>query len=107
MSMRIQLEEIGVSHLEIIKSLIDIQQQDTFKRLLLNKTKTIVRLYVISAYDLAKRDIGSDSDPYLKITLGNKVVNERDVYQLDEPNPDFCKSYDFEAVFPGCPMMNL
>ena len=31
------------------------------------------------------------------------MYNERDNYQLDNPNPDFHKSYDFEAVFPGCP----
>lgn len=101
------MEDIGVGHLNLTKKICDIQAGDSLKRLLLNKTKTIVRLYVVSAYDLAKRDIGSDSDPYLKITLGNKIINERDEYQLDEPNPDFFKSYDFEAVFPGCPMMNL
>ena len=22
---------------------------------------------------------------------------------MDNPNPDFYKAYDFEAVFPGCP----
>lgn len=74
------MEEIGVGHIDITKNLCDMQAGDTLKRLLLNKTKTIVRLYVVCAYDLAKRDIGSDSDPYLQITLGNKVVNERDFY---------------------------
>ena len=74
------MEDIGVGHLNLTKKICDIQAGDSLKRLLLNKTKTIVRLYVVSAYDLAKRDIGSDSDPYLKITLGNKVINERDEY---------------------------
>jgi Ca2+-dependent lipid-binding protein len=58
---------------------------------------------MVSAYDLASRDNGSFSDPYLKITIGNKTYNERDNYILDEPNPEFNKHYDFEAVFPGCP----
>lgn len=80
MEFRLQMEEIGVGHLDITRSLSDMTSGDSLKRLLLNKTKTIVRLYVISAYDLAKRDIGSDSDPYLRITLGNKVVDERDFY---------------------------
>jgi hypothetical protein len=35
--------------------------------------------------------------------MGNKTINERDNYQLDEPNPSFFKHYDFEGVFPGCP----
>jgi hypothetical protein len=103
----LQLEDIGVAHLGLTKRIADIDAGDSLKRLLLAKTKTIVRLYVISAYDLAKRDIGSDSDPYLRLTLGNKVIDERNEYQLDEPNPDFMKSYDFEAVFPGCPMLNM
>jgi len=62
---------------------------------------------VISAYDLSSRDNGSDSDPYLNIVLGNKVYNDRSNYQEDEPCPDFHKVYDFEAVFPGCPMLNV
>jgi hypothetical protein len=103
----LQMEDIGVGHLSLTKRIGNIESGESLKRLLLNKTKTIVRLYVVSAYDLAKRDIGSDSDPYLKLTLGNKVIAERDEYQLDEPNPDFFKVYDFEAVFPGCPMLNL
>ena len=70
--------------------------------MLLATTKCLVRVYIISAYDLSSRDNGSPSDPYLYITLGNKTYNERDNYILDEPNPDFYKSYDFEADFPGC-----
>ena len=60
---------------------------------------------MISGYDLSSRDNGSDSDPYLNIALGKKVYNERSIYIEDEPNPDFYKSYDFEAVFPGCPLL--
>jgi len=32
---------------------------------------------MISAYDLAQKDLDSPSDPYLYITLGEKVFNER------------------------------
>ena len=77
------------------------------KRLLLTKSKCLIRLYVISAYDLSSRDNGSPSDPYLYISLGDKVYNERDNYILDEPNPDFHKCYEFEAEFPGCAPINL
>ena len=58
---------------------------------------------MISAYDLASRDIGGFSDPYMKLKVGDKEFNERDNYVLDEPNPGFGTHYDFEAVFPGCP----
>ncbi len=49
-------------------------------RLLLMKTKCIVRLYVLEGYDFAQRDIGSFSDPYLKVKCGAKRFNDRDSY---------------------------
>lgn len=101
------METLGVAHLEITKHLSNMQTEETLKRMLLAQTKCIVRLYVISAYDLSSRDNGSPSDPYLYLTLGNKIYNEKENYILDEPNPDFYKSYDFEATFPGCPPLNL
>ena len=56
---------------------------------------------MISGFDLSSRDNGSASDPYLKITCNDKTYNERDNYQLDEPNPTFYKHYEFEGTFPG------
>lgn len=61
-----------------------------------------MRLYVIEAFNLSSRDNGSASDPYLWIRCNDKVVNERDNYQLDTPDPKFFKHYDFEGIFPGC-----
>jgi hypothetical protein len=48
--------------------------------MLLQKTRCLVRLYVLEGFDLAQRDIGSFSDPYLKIKCGAKKFNERDNY---------------------------
>ena len=67
----------------------------------------MVKVYLISGFDFSSRDNGSPSDPYMKLKLGNKSYNERDEYQLDQPNPVFYKSYDFEATFPGCPMLSI
>ena len=50
---------------------------------------------------MSSRDNGSASYTYLKLECNGKVVSERDNYQLDEPNPDFYKMYDFEGHFPG------
>jgi Ca2+-dependent lipid-binding protein len=74
---------------------------------LLAQNKCLVRLYVISAYDLSSRDNDSPSDPYLNIVIGYKVFNDRVNYQEDEANPDFFKVFEFEAVFPGCPLLNI
>lgn len=62
---------------------------------------------MINGFDLASRDIGGFSDPYLILSLGTKSFNERKLFQLDEPNPQFNKHYDFEANFPGCPMLKI
>lgn len=56
---------------------------------------------MVSAFDLMSRDNGSASDPYLQLTCNGKTFSERDNYQLDEPNPDFYKKFDFEGMFPG------
>ena len=62
-----------------------------------------MRAYMLDGRNFASRDFGGDSDPYLKIKIGDKVFDERDKYIMDEANPDFYEHYDFEAEFPGCP----
>ena len=62
---------------------------------------------MISAYDLASRDVGGASDPYVKVSCGEQEFSERDNYALDEPNPDFGSHYDFPVVFPGCPPIRV
>ena len=59
------------------------------------KTKAKVRLYVLEGFNFAKRDLLSESDPYLIVKCGDSEFNERDNYQLDEPNPKFYKCYEF------------
>ena len=71
------------------------------KKRLLAKNRMVIRVYMIEAFDLAKRDIGSASDPYLYLSCNDKIYNERDNYQLDEPNPKFYRSFDFSGIFPG------
>jgi len=85
----LEMEKLGVDHLGITRKLADLESDETLKRLLMVSTKCVVRVYMISAYNLSSRDNGGDSDPYLILNIGNKVYNERDNYQLDNPNPDF------------------
>lgn len=97
----LELEKLSVAHLGITKKLADLESDETLRRLLMAQTKCIVRVYCLSAFNLSSRDNGSESDPYLILNVGGKTYNERDIYQLDNPNPEFHKYYDFEAVFPG------
>ena len=96
-----KFRDCDIDHLDIAGKLANLESDEILKRALLAQIKCIIRVYFISAFDLSSRDNGSPSDPYLYLLCNNKIVNERDNYQLDEPNPDFYKSYDFEGTFPG------
>mmetsp|Transcript_9559 Transcript_9559/g.9180 ORF Transcript_9559/g.9180 Transcript_9559/m.9180 type:complete len:170 (+) Transcript_9559:357-866(+) len=63
----LDIEPLGISHLQITKHLANLESDEMLKRLLLAETKCIVRVYMISAYDLASRDNGGFSDPYLML----------------------------------------
>jgi hypothetical protein len=44
--------------------------------MLLKSVKMVVRIYMIEGFDLASRDIGGYSDPYLILKCGKKIYNE-------------------------------
>ena len=102
-----QMEPLAIRHLKITKILADIQSDVILQQLLLKSSECVVRVYMINAYDLASRDVGGASDPYIKISCGGEEFSERDNYVLDEPNPDFGTHYDFPVVFPGCPPVRV
>ena len=77
------MEPLGDRHLKITKILADIQSDVILQKMLLHTNNVIVRAYMISGYDLASRDIGGFSDPYLILTIGDKTFNERNSYVLD------------------------
>ena len=97
----VELRKLKVEHLQISKHLVNLNSDEILKRALMSVSKCIVRFYAVSGYDMSSRDNGSASDTYLKLLCNGKKYSERDHYQLDEPNPDFYKSYDFEAYMPG------
>lgn len=93
--------KLGIDHLNISKHLCNLESDEILKRSLLSETRCLIRAYMVSAYNLSSRDNGSDSDPYLKLTCNGKVFSDRDNYQLDNPQPDFFKKFEFEGKFPG------
>lgn len=85
--------------------ILEYAQQQSYNsaitRALMQRKQCLIRLYIIEGFDLASRDVGSFSDPYLQIVYGQKVISERQSYQLDCSDPKFYKMYEFEATFPG------
>lgn len=76
-------------------------------RNLLTKTKCVVRVYVIDAFDLEQKDSFSKSDPYFKLKLGGRVIDTQDMHQEDVCDPKFNKVYDFETTIPGQSLLKL
>jgi hypothetical protein len=50
---------------------------------------------------MARKDLFSDSDPFLVVACGKEKFDEEKNYQEDEPNPKFNKCYEFLLDFPG------
>ena len=77
------MDDLGIGALNLASYFVENSIEDQISRLMLSKTKAIVRVYMIEGFNFANKDIGGASDPYLVLTCGKKVYNERDNYQLD------------------------
>ncbi|CAG9316505.1 unnamed protein product [Blepharisma stoltei] len=80
---------------------------ETIARTLLVKTQCVVRVYIIDAMSLEQKDAFSKSDPYFKLKLGGRVINNREEHQEDVCDPKFYKCYDFETTIPGQSLLKL
>lgn len=99
--LKLEFRHIHVDHLRITRHLCNLESDEIIKRNLLSEKRCMIKVYMISAFNLSSRDNGSDSDPYLILECNGKTFNERDNYQLDNSCPEFMKAYSFEGVFPG------
>ena len=93
---------LKLTHLQILRKVVDVQSDEIIKRQLMAETKCKVRAYIVRAFNLAARDNDSPSDPYVKVILGSEVRDDRDNYQTDIADPGIYKMFEFQTVFPGC-----
>ncbi len=74
------MRTMRLTHLQILRKVVDVQSDEIIKRLLMAETKCCVRVYIVRAFNLAARDNDSPSDPYVKVILGEDVRDDRDNY---------------------------
>jgi hypothetical protein len=74
------LEDLGIGHLNVVRRISNLYSEEILKKLLLSQLKCVVRLHILNAFNLSQRDFSSSSDPYLLLSCGNTVYNERKNY---------------------------
>ncbi|XP_074151990.1 myoferlin isoform X1 [Sminthopsis crassicaudata] len=60
----------------------------------------IVRIYIIRGLDLQPQDNNGLCDPYIKISLAKKVIEDRDHYIPNTLNPIFGRMYELNCFLP-------
>ncbi|TKS85668.1 Dysferlin Dystrophy-associated fer-1-like protein [Collichthys lucidus] len=60
----------------------------------------LVRIYVVRCIDLQPKDTNGMCDPYIKITLGKKTVDDRDNYKPNTLNPEFGRVFELSCFMP-------
>ncbi|XP_076027718.1 dysferlin isoform X3 [Genypterus blacodes] len=60
----------------------------------------LVRVYIIQAEALQPKDTNGKCDPYVKITLGKKTINDHDHYIASTLDPVFGKLYELHCSLP-------
>lgn len=81
---------------------------DDLGKNVLVKRSVIVRVYILELNNLARRDTFSESDPYIKILLGDKLlVNEKKKAFKDTKNCKWYQYYDLRVELPGSSKLRI
>ena len=98
-------------NIKITKGKLELKNYNKYsdlKKRILNTTEVIIRVYILEMKELAKRDLFSPSDPYVKLYLNNKlVVNEKQNHQDDKIDCQWYKHYDISGEMPGSSSLKI
>ena len=86
----------------VMKELKNVEKYEKLTKNILVKHEVIIRVYILEIHDLPKKDMLSESDPYIKIYFGEeKKFDEVKIHQDDTNNVKWYKYYDIHSIFPG------
>uniref|UniRef100_A0A8C5B5I5 Myoferlin like n=1 Tax=Gadus morhua TaxID=8049 RepID=A0A8C5B5I5_GADMO len=60
----------------------------------------LVRIYVVRCSDLQPKDNNGLCDPYIKINLGRRTVDDRENYKPNTLNPEFGRTFEMSCFLP-------
>ncbi|XP_040905251.1 myoferlin [Toxotes jaculatrix] len=60
----------------------------------------LVRIYVVRCIDLQPKDTNGMCDPYIKISLGRRTLDDRDNYKPNTLNPEFGRVFELSCFLP-------
>uniref|UniRef100_A0A8C2BAL1 Myoferlin like n=1 Tax=Cyprinus carpio TaxID=7962 RepID=A0A8C2BAL1_CYPCA len=60
----------------------------------------LVRIYIIRCLDLQPKDNNGMCDPYIKLYLGKKTIDDRDHYKPNTLNPEFGRVFELSCYIP-------
>ena len=97
-----QIEQFKSKDEKILAELKNVEKYEQLTKSILVKHEVIIRVYILEIKDIPKKDMNSDSDPYIKIFFGDeKKFDEQKLHQEDKKNVEWYKYYDILSLFPG------
>ncbi|XP_017071773.1 otoferlin [Drosophila eugracilis] len=69
--------------------------------------KLLVRVYIVQGVQMRPRDLKGNSDCYVKLFLGGKMVSDRAHFSPNHSNPVFGRLFEMEATLPGDHMLQI
>ena len=97
-----QIEKYKTSNQKIMAELKNVEKYERLTKSILVKHEVIIRVYVLEIRDLPRKDLLSDSDPYIKIYFGGeKKFDEQKNHLNDVKTAKWFKYYDILSIFPG------
>ena len=104
----IELNKSKIQYGGAYANMKNYNKYENLRKRLVNKEEVIIRVYILELNELAKKDLLSDSDPYIKLYINDKlVINERKNYQEDQKNCKWYKYYDIAGEIPGSSTLKI